>query len=267
MRRLSTAELLSAWEQALGQTPLARAVVLLSAATGESPERLARLSIGDRDARLLALRAATFGPQLTSVTTCPACGERLEMTFGADELRGADRPSSADDLHMASGLRGAGELNSARHDTQDETCALGCAGYDVLFRLPNTLDLAAVAEGADVDAARLVLIERCILSARRGDDEVAFVNLPREVLDAIAARMGEADPRGDVQLALACTRCAHEWREAFDVGQFLWAELHAWAARTLGEVHKLARAYGWREADILALSPARRQFYLDMIGG
>jgi hypothetical protein len=247
--------LLSAWEQALGQTPLARAVVLLAAATGESPDRLARLSMGERDARLLALREAAFGPQLTSVTACPACGERLEMTFGADELRGKGEP------------RGTDESHSAQPHARDETCALGFAGYDVLFRLPNTLDLAAVAEGADVDAARGVLIERCILSARRGDDEVAFADLPREVLDAIAARMGEADPHGDIRLSLTCTRCAHEWREAFDVGQFLWAELHAWAARTLGEVHKLARAYGWREADILALSPARRQFYLDMIGG
>ena len=40
----------------------------------------------------------------------------------------------------------------------------------------------------------------------------------------------------------------------------------AWALRTLAEVHRLASAYGWREQDILALSPARRQLYLGMVG-
>ena len=38
------------------------------------------------------------------------------------------------------------------------------------------------------------------------------------------------------------------------------------ALRLLGHVHALARAYGWREADILAMSPARRQVYLDLAG-
>jgi hypothetical protein len=243
MRALSAAELLAAWEQGLSQTPLERALTLLRAATGEEPDALARLSIGQRDARLLTLRELTFGPQLVSVTTCPNCGERLEMTFGVAELRAAPEAE------------------------QTDPCALSCSGYDVLFRLPNTLDLAALTSGADVADARRVLLGRCLLSARRGDAEVAAGHLPPEVLEAVAGRMGEADPQADIQLALVCTRCAHRWQEAFDVGLFLWGELHAWAARTLGEVHKLARAYGWREADILALSPVRRQFYLDMIGG
>jgi hypothetical protein len=31
------------------------------------------------------------------------------------------------------------------------------------------------------------------------------------------------------------------------------------------EVHRLARVYGWREADILSMSASRRQFYLEMV--
>ena len=41
----------------------------------------------------------------------------------------------------------------------------------------------------------------------------------------------------------------------------------AWAVRLLGEVHELASAYGWREHDVLALSPWRRQAYLQMVRG
>ncbi len=242
MRAPSAAELLAAWEQALGQPPLARPLALLSSVTGEGQERLALLGVGERDARLLSLRELTFGPRLLSVADCPACGERLEMSFEVAELRAAPSPVQ-------------------------ETYALTLDGHEVLFRLPNTLDLAALAPGADEGAARRRLLERCLLSARRGDDEVAAADLPPEVLEAVAERMGEADPQGDVQLALACPACGHVWQEPFDIGQFLWAEVHAWATRVLGEVHKLARAYGWRESDILALSPVRRQFYLDMIGG
>ena len=46
---------------------------------------------------------------------------------------------------------------------------------------------------------------------------------------------------------------------------YLWHEVDAWALRLLRDVHRLARAYSWREADILALSPSRRQCYLDLL--
>jgi len=46
---------------------------------------------------------------------------------------------------------------------------------------------------------------------------------------------------------------------------FFWAELAAEAKRLLREVDALARAYGWREADILALSSQRRHAYLELV--
>src|SRR5436305_910057 len=58
--------------------------------------------------------------------------------------------------------------------------------------------------------------------------------------------------------------CAHGWESSFDVDRYLWEEVHAWAIRTLQDVHILASSYGWREAEILALSQVRRQFYLEL---
>jgi len=46
----------------------------------------------------------------------------------------------------------------------------------------------------------------------------------------------------------------------------LFTELGAVARDLLGQVHALAFAYKWREADILQMSPARRQLYLQMVG-
>jgi hypothetical protein len=242
MRALPDSELLDVWERALEQPPLERALALLAAATGTGAGELALLSIGERDALLLDLREQTFGAQLSSVATCPACGEHLEMSFHVAQLR-----------------------VTTPEDKPPSTLSLNVAGYEVSFRLPNSLDLSALASGQDdIAAARRALFERCLLAARRGAEEQLADSLPPEVVDAIVERMGQADAQGNIEFALKCPRCAHEWLEAFDIATFFWTELNVWAQRTLREVDALARTYGWRETDILSMSPRRRRFYLSM---
>jgi len=90
-------------------------------------------------------------------------------------------------------------------------------------------------------------------------------DLADELLSAAAARMSEADPQADVQLSLTCPDCGHQWIACFDIAAFLWGELQAYARRLLLDVHELATAYAWPEASILAMSPARRQAYLDLV--
>ena len=46
----------------------------------------------------------------------------------------------------------------------------------------------------------------------------------------------------------------------------VWSDLTDWVGRTLTEVHQLARAYGWSEAEILAMSGWRRRWYLEAAG-
>ena len=50
------------------------------------------------------------------------------------------------------------------------------------------------------------------------------------------------------------------------MAEYLWKEVLIEARRLLREVNALARTYHWREADILALSPRRRQAYLELAG-
>ncbi len=66
---------------------------------------------------------------------------------------------------------------------------------------------------------------------------------------------------------MECPTCDHAWDEIFDIVSFFWAELDAWAHRVLHDVHVLARAYAWSEAEILALPPLRRQYYLELVQG
>jgi hypothetical protein len=91
--------------------------------------------------------------------------------------------------------------------------------------------------------------------------------VPEDALAALAEAMGRAAPAADVTLALSCPACGNGWEEGLDVGAVLWAEVAARARTLLREVHTLAAAYHWGEAEILAMTPARRRAYLQMVQG
>lgn len=252
MGPLSASQLLNIWEYGFAQPAWQRALSLLAAALPDSsPEGLASLPLGRRDAYLLSLRESLFGPHLTSLANCPACGERLELTFDVADILAEGLPAS----------------NEGPGGGQEAALSLMVDDTRVTFRLPNSLDLAEIAGLRTPQQARLRLLERCLLSAEEKGTARTAAQLPEKVTAAIAERMAAADPQGDVQIALTCPACAHQWQVAFDILSFLWAEINAWAQRILREIHLLARAYGWREADILALSPARRALYLQMVMG
>ena len=243
MRPLSSPELLDAWERGLNEPPARRSLAVLAAASvEESIDAVAAMSVGERDRRLLALRERVFGPQLLSVSSCPECRERLEWSVDVATLRGGTGSEPPGDLSLDS------------------------AGYSVHFRLPNTLDLAAAADAADVVTARRVLLERCLLDASHEGQPIAGADVPVGVGEAIAAHMADSDHGADTDVELTCPACRHQWAVLFDIESFFWSELSAWAQRVLKDVHTLARAYGWREADILQMGQWRRQFYVAQIG-
>jgi len=249
MRAPSPAELLNVWEDGLSSTSTRRALSLLAAMSpGASWEALAALSIGRRDRELLRLRQTLWGPRMAAIAACPACRERLELTLDIRELLSSADPASAVDPAEV------GEICLTLED---------CS---VAFRLPTTEDVLAAEGEESAGAARSLILDRCLLSAQRGGAAVRATQLPAPVVESIAEAMAQADPLADIQLKIDCPSCRHRWRAAFDIVSFLWTELEAWAGRTLAEVHTLATAYGWREADILALSATRRQFYLEMVG-
>ncbi len=243
MRMLSGTELLEVWERARTFPPEARAVALLSVALPEaSPETLADLPLGRRDALLLSLRARLLGERMEAVAECPACGERAELRFSV------------------------AAITTPPQDDVPERPMARVAGYEVAFRLPASADLSALRHAPDVGSARRMLLGRCVLEARHGANDIEPDELPETVVAAVAAEMSRLDPQADVRLATACPACAHTWEARLDVAAFLWTEIDAWARRTLREVHLLATAYGWSERDILSLTPWRRQAYLTMTG-
>ncbi len=91
-------------------------------------------------------------------------------------------------------------------------------------------------------------------------------DVPAAVLEIAEQQLADRDPQADVRLRLVCPACEHATTMIFDIASFLWHEIDAWACRILREVHTLASAYGWTEEAILALTPFRRQCYLELVG-
>lgn len=239
MRELTPQEMMTIWEAGQGRSLTHKALLLLSCANPELTwETLASLPIGERDSRLLQLRERTFGNKLSSLATCPACRQDLELNFTTDDLQ------------------------ISRPEQQTQPLSLEMGDYRVAFRLLNSADLQGL-EGAD--DARTHLLRRCLEGAWYRGKKRAFSRLPASILDAVIQRMSDADPQADVHARLTCPNCGHTWGALFDIVSFFWEEIERWIRRTLREVHLLASAYSWREADILALSPWRRHCYLKMV--
>ena len=244
MRAPTAAELLDAWEIGAHRPVNERALVLLAAACPESSdEELWELPIGARDARLLELRLRLFGQELAIVTACPACGESLESTARVDDLRQAES-ECADPAPVQQ--RQIGDLR-------------------VTFRLPTSRDLASVAAERSPAAGRDALLERCIAEVRNAAGELLDATaLSPRASELVVEQMALLDPQADTRLELTCALCAHRWTAAFDIAAFLWKEVQAWAQRTLRDVYRFARAFGWTERETLALSPMRRQIYMEL---
>ena len=236
MRTLSNLDLLDLWERGTVLHPLDRALLALSVAQpDEDCSTLADWPLGRRNAALIRLRRACFGQRLSGWVACPECGERLEFSIDAAKL---DADSSS--VPLPDPL-----LDMDRFEGDGQS-----------FRPLTSRDLAAVAGEADEQAAALELLRRCCAG---GDGFSA------EQIDAISNRLAQADPMSETLLDLECAECGHRWNEPLDIAAWLWTEIEARARRLLLDVHTLAAAYGWTEAEILSLSEPRRAIYMEMV--
>ncbi|OUL98523.1 hypothetical protein [Variovorax sp. JS1663] len=231
-------ELLKVWESGVQASHTQRGLLLLGVALPQSDaDALARAGIGHRDAWLLTLRETLFGSDVACVLPCPACGEHIELTFGVGDIR-------------------------AGHAEHGQICEVSAAGSTGRFRLPTSADLLAVEHESDAQAAERLLLTRLW----DGPGPMPPTQLPCELADAAAAAMSEADRQADVLLELCCPACNRRNQAPFDIAGYLWRELDRWALDLLQCVHVLASRYGWSEDCILAMSPARRGAYLDLMG-
>jgi hypothetical protein len=231
-------ELLVLWERAAGLAPLDRDDALLTAWDGPPPT-----SLGERHTALLRLRTRLFGPVQALRCRCPGCGEAAEFTVDCEALAASLLP------------------RPEAHAPQ----TLSIAGHRLTFRVPDVHDLRAT-QALDEDGFAHALLQRCLLQVERDDGAPVAVTLPDAVGAALSREMEALEPGASVSFDLTCPACHTAWSAPMDPGGVVWSELQARAERLLLDVDVLARAYGWRESDVLALSPTRRAAYLQLAG-
>jgi hypothetical protein len=231
MRVLSSADCLDLWEHGSRLHPLDRGLLLLRAAFPEMPsEAVADWPLGRLHSALAELQCACFGRNLQGQISCPECAERLEFQMDAQALLANERDSVS-------------------------SVTVG----DHSFRLPTTRDLARASREPDARSAAIQIVESCRMDP--GD----AADWREEDLDEIGERLSVADPLAEIRLTFHCAKCGHQWQENLDIAAFLWTEIETRSKGLLMEVHALATAYGWSEADTLSLSEARRAAYLEMV--
>jgi hypothetical protein len=243
---LTAADILRVWERGRDCHPLDRALLLLRAAYPELPDHvLPTLSVGERDARLMRVRAATVGDRCDAVADCPNCAAALEVSISVDEICGEGSDTDR-------------QLNTAPVDAEVD-------GIKLRLHRPDGRDLAEIAGAANLTEARRSLLRRCIVVASRDGQSLEPEQLPDALQERISELLAQADPRSDVVLDVQCEACGHTWPILFDILEFFWLEIEVLARRLVNEVATLAHAFGWREGDIIEMSPARRRLYLETV--
>jgi hypothetical protein len=236
MRALSQADCLALWESGKTLHPLDQGLLAVHIALPHSHhDDVADWPLGRRNRALAELRCATFGRWLRGWTACEQCGERLEFEVDGDAL--------------------------AESRTADAGQSISVHG--MVYRLPTSRDLAQIAGERDPSLAAIHLLKQCMVSSVAGDSASSIWT--EEELEAISECMAQADPLAEILLQFDCPLCGHSYQQSLDLAAFLWSEMEGRAKRLMLEVHTLASAYGWSEAEILSLNPARREFYLEMV--
>lgn len=242
MRGLSETDVLDLMDRDLDRQGAAARALLALACPELDDAELDQQPLGLRDRQLIRLREATFGTRLELKADCPRCGDMLELELDTQDLIVPD-PSP----------RAAARLR--RFDV---------GGRCLRLRPLTGADVAAALQPPAWDTARDVILRRCCSDGDSGlplDPE----SLSEDDKAAIARRLERLDPQADLTLDVVCFVCGEGWRPLLDVAEVFWREIRTRAGLIIGDVHDLARAFHWTEAEILALSPKRRQTYLSLV--
>lgn len=223
-------DLLSLEDAGEALSPPRRALLLAEQAPGPPVEP--REPVGRTHARLLRLHQELAGSTLDGTVGCPSCAATVELSVDCEELLASMPEVPVQPAPLASG-----------------------SGF-VTWRPVSYDDLAAAAEAEDGGRAVAEVLSRCV------DGEVT-----EQLRPALCTAMAAADPLAEIEVELACPECEEPVHALLDVLDFTWAQLVARAQALLLEVDVLARAYSWSEADILALSAARRRRFVELATG
>jgi len=208
----------------------------------ESPA--GRLDVASLDRRLRSLLHVvreTHDDRLRWTARCTneACGHDMDLELGVSRLLSTPEPAERFSWSPA-------------------------PGCELELRFPTGLDqIQWRVSAADADEQGVHLRVASSLVCRvNGQPPASDWTLPPQWLPALDAAFREHDVLTAMDLQVLCPWCGEESALEPDVEGLALSRLAAEQRRVLEEIHQLASAYHWTEADILALPRQRRSFYI-----
>ena len=202
-----------------------------------------RWTLPQRTQALLAVARARGTDSVAALARCPraGCGERTEMELGLASL------ASAAETEFFPWQGDAGRL---------------------LLRLPTGDDQRRWLAAAPADAAELPLaMASSLVCEVDGAAREDAWQLPEPWLPGVEDALAEHDPLTALNVTAACAGCGGELVAEIDLEALLLQELERAQRELLSDVHALASAYHWSEAQILRLPAWRRARYLAAVRG
>jgi hypothetical protein len=135
------------------------------------------------------------------------------------------------------------------------------SGHRITARLPHGSDQV---HWRDTKADLAAMATRLIESVDGHVPDPGW-RVPPDWLDELGAALAECDPLTVLQLNATCPNCGHANLIDFDIEDLLLRLLADEQNDLLDDVHALAAAYHWSEADICALPRQRRRAYRERI--
>jgi hypothetical protein len=209
--------------------------VLAQCAEESDPAHWWSQPVGARTAALLRLVAATEARETATLQArCvgAACGELFEFELPLRGLPGEDAGNEPIRVRL------------------DETRSL-------TLRRPTGSDLRRWREARPASRADAL---RAMFDALVLDGRVESADEPM-----LAASIEAVDPLVSFGVACVCPACGAASEVPVDLEALALGRLAAHQRELLRQVHRLASHYGWTEAEVLAVPPARRASYLALI--
>ena len=227
----SQLDLVRHWDCSGDRVAVGRLDTLLARCTDKAA--LSMDTPGMRNRRHLLLHRQLVGREMEAQAQCPQCATMCEFMLPISAMLDSPAPDSSQVLEIEE------------------------AGTTYRFRLPTMEDIGKLDPQMPAGQIGRVLAEACQADKSRP--------LPDRVVARLNQLLDEVDPLATPLFDVHCSDCGHNFSAAVELASFVAREFDTLFERLLRDVHGLARAYGWGEAEILAIPPARRARYLAMI--
>lgn len=226
--RVNPALLLSAWCEGAGDSAHRQIGNLLATLLPDAV--LEQDTLGQRNRRMLQLHAALFARAIEARVACPECATQNEFAVPCDQMLAAPIAEA------------------------DAIVELAVDGGTARFRQPRLADIAASANDNDHKAS---LVGRCCLEGA--------TDLSASEVDALAAQYEALDPLANIIIGTPCAQCGSAISATVELADFVSSDIGRLVDGLLRDIDCIASAYGWSEAEVLALPSDRRARYVAMI--